>query len=145
VAVTEVRAEIDIAAPPARVASFAAAFDLAADFHPQIASCHVEGEGVGATRVLFLADGQEIHERLTAESATSYAYEGIRPSRSFASWRGRIEVTPSRRGARVEWVLDFEPVEDLGPGRGLDRVLAEQRGIFEEGLACLARQLEGLD
>jgi len=132
---------VDIAAPVDAVSRLVCAFDLVADFHPQIASCQVDGEGAGATRVLFLADGQEIHERLIEERAQSYRYEGIRESRHFQSWRGRIEVVAEGAGSRVTWSIEFEPT----PGTDARAAGAQQAGIFEEGLASAQRQLAGLD
>lgn len=132
---------MDIDAPADEVARLVAAFDLAADFHPQIASCHTDGEGVGTTRVMFLADGQELHERLTAETPRGYSYESSRPSKNYASWRGQIEIEDKGQGACVIWTLRFEP----HPGVDVGELVTQQRGIFEEGLASVKRQLEGLD
>ena len=138
---TEVRVTVDIDAPSEAVARLVAAFDLAADVHPQIASCHTEGEGVGATRALFLADGQELHERMIAETPLGYTVEGSSPSRNYASWRAQIEVEARGEGSHVVWTLTFEP----NPGLDVAELVVQQRGIFEEGLSSVKRQLEGLD
>lgn len=130
-----------IDAPVEAVVEIVGAFDLFADFHPQVASCDVDGEGAGATRSLFLGDGQEVHERLVEELDGGYVYEGVAPSVSMARWRGRIEVTPRGAHATVTWTLDVEPTEGTDAG-----VLAVRtQGMLEEGLASVKRQLEGLD
>lgn len=137
-----VQHSVQIDAPIEAVVLLLGAFDLFADFHPQIASCEVDGEGPGATRTLWLADGQVVSERLVEELSNGYVYEGTTPSSNMAAWRGRIEVHPARaEHTTVTWTLDMDPA------RGIDLavLVARAQGMLEEGLASAKRQLEGLD
>ncbi len=133
---------VQIDAPIEAVVLLVGAFDLFADFHPQVASCEVEGEGPGAMRTLWLADGQVVHERLVEDLSNGYVYEGTAASSNMAGWRGRIEVHPARgEYATVTWTLDVDPA------RGVDIavLMARSQGMLEEGLGSAKRQLEGLD
>ena len=132
---------VEIDSPIEAVVLLVGAFDLIADFHPQIASCDAQGETAGATRTLWLADGQDIEERLVEELSNGYVYEGLAPSSNMASWRGRIEVVARGEHASVTWTLDLEP----GPGVDEEILMQQTHGILEEGLASAKRQLEGLD
>ena len=130
----------DIEAAIEAVVLFLGAFDLIADFHPQIAACQTDGDEVGATRRLWLSDGQEISEVLTELAHNGYSYRSTAPSHGMARWEGRIEVEADGEHSRVKWSLDFEPTDDADP----DRIAESTRGLFEEGLASAKRQLEGL-
>lgn len=137
----QVRHTVEVSAPIEAVVLLVGAFDLIADFHPQVASCDADGDKVGSTRTLWLADGQEIEERLVEELSNGYAYEGVGGSVSMARWRGRIEVDANGEGSSVTWTLELEPADGVDP-----RVLLQQsQGLLEEGLASVKRQLEGLD
>lgn len=135
-----VEVSVDIEAAVEAVVLFVGAFDLIADFHPQIAACQADGDEVGAERTLWLSDGQAIREVLTEELANGYAYRSTEASHGMARWEGRIEVAAVGEHSRATWTLDFEPAGELDP----DRLAESTRGLFEEGLASAKRQLEGL-
>lgn len=122
------------------VTDFVGAFELVADFHPQIAACEVDGDGVGARRRLTLADGQEVEEVLVEQLPHGYVYENTGESRRMAVWRGRIEVVPLGGHSRVTWTLDV----DAGPEVDPDQLLTSTLGLLDEGLGSVKRQLEGL-
>lgn len=136
-----VQHSVQIDAPIEAVVLLIGAFDLFADFHPQVASCDVDGEGEGATRTLWLADGQEVEERLVEELSNGYVYEGTAGSSNMAAWRGRIEVEPRDEHSTVTWTLEVEPA----PGVDAAVLMARTQGMLEEGLGSAKRQLEGLD
>lgn len=131
---------VGIDAPIEAVFLLVGAFDLLGDFHPQVASLEADGEGVGATRTLWLGDGQVLTERLVEELSNGYVYEGA-ASANAQTWRGRIEVDARGDHTTVTWSLDFEPAPGLDAGTARARML----GMLEEGLASAKRQLEGLD
>jgi len=135
-----VEVSVDIEAAIEAVVVFLGAFDLVADFHPQIAACQADGEGEGATRTLWLSDGQEISEVLTESLHNGYVYESAEPSMGMARWKGRIEVAAVGEHSRATWTLEFEPNADTDA----ERIAESTRGLFEEGLASAKRQLEGL-
>ncbi|MCB9597405.1 MAG: SRPBCC family protein [Sandaracinaceae bacterium] len=131
---------LQIDAPIEAVLLLVGAFDLFGDFHPQVASCDAEGEGVGATRTLWLGDGQELVEELTEELPNGYVYTGS-DSVNAKRWTGRIAVAARGEHATVSWTLDFEPAA----GQETQAVRARMLGMLEEGLVSAKRQLEGLD
>jgi len=120
------------------VGELVGAFDLIADFHPQIAGCDADGDGVGAKRTIWLSDGQEVEDRLSEVLGHGYAYEGV-DSQNMRSWRGRIEIVPDGDGTNVSWTVDYEPKD----GVDVDALDAQLRGVLEEGLASARRLLAG--
>ncbi|MBX3275444.1 MAG: SRPBCC family protein [Sandaracinaceae bacterium] len=132
---------VPIDAPPGEVAALVGAFDLFADFHPQVAGCEADGVEVGARRALLLADGQTITEQLVEDLAPGYVYASLGPSENMASWRGRIEIAPRGEHALVTWTLEVEPRE----GVDADALMQRAQGLLEEGLGAAKRFLERLD
>jgi len=90
---------------------------------PVIATCRVEGAGVGATRILTLKpDGAEMHDKILeiSDDAMRLRYERVKspfpiakylgtvnvisedPSHSTVSWNVDIDVTPAHREEMVK-------------------------------------------
>ncbi len=136
----KVEVSLSFDAPLEAVGDLVGAFDLLADFHPQIAGCDADGHEVGARRTLWLSDGQSVEDTLVEVLSPGYVYEGV-DSRHMTRWRGRIEVTPAAEQVTVTWTVDF----DIKPGVDLDGITAQLRGVLEEGLAGASRQLAGLE
>lgn len=78
---------------------------------PIIASCTVEGAGVGATRRLGLVDGGEIMDTIEAIDDDLMRLVYLRPVSPFpvSYYRGTVEVFRSYDDlAVVVWTIDFE-------------------------------------
>jgi hypothetical protein len=91
---------------------------------PTIATCRVEGDGVGAHRYLTLRRGGDITDRVVEIDATRrrLVYERIRSPFPVTSYRGTVEVFPSFDGrAVVVWTVDFEsePADSAGVAEAL--------------------------
>ena len=78
---------------------------------PTIASCIVEGEGVGAHRYITLKRGGDITDRIAEINATKrrLTYQRIRSPFPVSSYKGTVEVFESfDSSAIVVWTVDFE-------------------------------------
>jgi hypothetical protein len=78
---------------------------------PTIASCRVEGDGVGAHRYLTLRRGGEITDRVVQLDVAHrrLTYQRLRSPFPVTSYRGTVEVFESFDGrAIVVWTVDFE-------------------------------------
>ena len=78
---------------------------------PTIATCRVEGDGVGAHRYLTLRRGGEITDRVVEidPARRRLAYQRVRSPFPVTSYRGTVEVFESFDGrALVVWTVDFE-------------------------------------
>lgn len=135
----ELAYEIDIDAPPAEVIDLVGDFCLLSDFHPQIASCDVTGDGVGATRTLTLGDASTIVERLVEDLPDGYTYEKVEGQDAMTAYRASIRIVPRGEGSTVRWTAHVE----VEAGRNADRVVERLLGLCEEGFASAKRFLEG--
>lgn len=78
---------------------------------PTIASCRVEGEGVGAHRHMTLKRGGEITDRIVDVDAKErrLTYQRVRSPFPVTSYKGTVEVFKSFDSlAIVVWTVDFE-------------------------------------
>jgi len=78
---------------------------------PNMATCEVEGDGVGAHRHMTLAGGGEITDCILAIDAAGrrLTYQRVRSPFPVTSYRGTVEVFESFDGmAVVVWTVDFE-------------------------------------
>jgi len=78
---------------------------------PSIATCRVEGEGVGAHRCMTLRRGADITDRIVDINPTRrrLTYQRIRSPFPVTSYQGAVEVFESFDSrAIVVWTVDFE-------------------------------------
>ena len=88
-------------------------FNRVEKFLPAVASCTVEGSGVGARRVCTLQDGSKVHERLVTldEKDSVLRYSVTQSHLPFQSYLGMIRVRDLGAGeCEVEWSSTFEAV-----------------------------------
>lgn len=105
-----------------------------------IASCTVEGQGVGAVRTIGLSGGAEIRERLEAFDDTgrsmSYAIVGESPLpvRDYLSTVRVNELGDDR--CEIDWSSRFEPT-----GASDGQVQGIVKGIYTRGIAGIRKTL----
>jgi carbon monoxide dehydrogenase subunit G len=141
--------EEEVAAPPAAV------WKLIANFHdmswlPPVTK--TEGEGgnkPGATRVLILAGGGRIQERLKAYDAAGHSYtyviDRVDPNKAFpvAGYTSRIKVKAAPGGGSlVSWSGTFTRADtSANPAAGMDDQAAIDAvtGVYQAGLDNLKK------
>lgn len=77
-----------------------------------------EGKGVGATRVLYLADGGEFHERLETldDEARTLTYRTLRSPLPIENYLGTVKVEDLGAGrSKVEWSCTFDASAEVEP------------------------------
>lgn len=78
---------------------------------PIIATCRVEGDGVGALRYMTVAGGGEIKDTIEEIDDVNMKLTYLRPVSPFpvSAYKGTVEVFRSYDGlAIVAWTIDFE-------------------------------------
>jgi hypothetical protein len=78
---------------------------------PIIETCTVEGEGIGATRLMTLVNGGEIKDVIEDIDDSAMRLVYLRPISPFpvSYYRGTVEVFKSYDGlAVIAWTIDFE-------------------------------------
>ncbi len=114
-------------------------FTLISDYHPQVAACFVEGEGVGAIRRCTLSDGSSMVERLEADPADGYTAIMVAGPETIGRYESTLRVTERDGGCRAQLLARVEPRAGADPAE-LESAL---RGILETGLESAQRMLEG--
>ena len=107
---------------------------------PTIATCTVEGDGVGAHRYVTLHRGGEITDRIVDINPTrrQLTYQRVRSPFPVTSYKGTVEVFESFDSrAIVVWTVDFES----DPGRQCDRGGNAPAGIAA-GVEGMERDLQ---
>jgi uncharacterized protein YndB with AHSA1/START domain len=107
---------------------------------PSIATCRVEGEGVGASRHMSVEGGGEITDRLAEIDfpGRRLSYQRLQSPFPVTSYRGTVEVFSSFDSmAVVAWTVDFESrpevseavakILEAGIGAGVDGMERELR------------------
>lgn len=130
---------VDVDAPAPRALELVGDFDIISDFHPQVASCTVEGDGEGSVRTCTLSDGSVIVERLESDTDDGYAYVMLQGPSALLRYEGRVRVAPHGEGCTITWSVDFT-VRD---GRDEAALVERLRGLVETGLESAKRFLEG--
>lgn len=119
-------------------------WDLLSDFgglrryNERIASCTVEGDGVGAVRTIGMGGGLVIRERLEAHDpqARHYAYSlvGDTPL-PFENYRSDVRVEPAGADASVvDWRGRFDAADEPAAVKIVT-------GVYTGGLAALGKHL----
>jgi hypothetical protein len=141
----------EISAPPQVV------WDLVKNFndmswHPAVAKTKGEGgNNIGATRLLTLGNGGQIHEKLEKYDDTKHAFfyrissvdVKVLPVTNYSSW---FSIKPvDGGGSLVTWKGAFyrgypnnEPPPELNDQAAMDAV----KGVYESGLANLKKLVE---
>jgi len=118
-------------------------FNNVAAWHPAVAESSIEdagqGDRVGCIRVLRMADGARVRERLTALSDKDHSYsysvvESPFPIRGHYSTVSFVPVTADGR-TFVQWSAEFE----VTAGNAQDVVDGVVQGTMLPGFAGLAR------
>ena len=133
----ELEHRLDVDAPFEDVLDLVGDFSILNDFHPMVATCDVEGEGVGATRTLTLSDGSEAVERLVALHADGYEYEHVAGQAPLTRYRGRVRVIPRGAGCTIIWSAEVHAERDEV------KVVRRLLGLIETGAESAKRFLEG--
>jgi uncharacterized protein YndB with AHSA1/START domain len=100
-----------IVAPPERIWAAVRAIDGLDRWFPVIATCKVEGTGVGAMRVMGLEGGGELHDRIEEidESARRLRYLRVVHPFPVTRYLGTVEVLAQGPGsAELRWTIDME-------------------------------------
>ncbi|HEV8555598.1 MAG TPA: SRPBCC family protein [Actinophytocola sp.] len=112
--------------------------DLPATRHwlPGVVAARMDGD----LRVCTMADGQEIHERITGRTGRSLRFEHVRVALPVRHSAGTFTVTPSpgAHAATVTLETTFEPLDPAGAGE----LTAMIRGAFQQSLESLRRFVE---
>jgi hypothetical protein len=91
---------------------------------PSIATCRVEGDGVGAHRYMTLNRGGDITDRIVDinQARRRLTYQRVRSPFPVSSYKGTVEVFESFDSrAIVVWTVDFEsePKDSASVAEGL--------------------------
>ena len=135
-----IRKEITISASPDAVWKLAGDFAGIAEWHPAVDSLKmVEGEEE-PRRILTLAGGGAVDERLVelndAEHIQTYII--LDSPIPFTNYRATISVEPEGDGSRVVWLADYDP--NPGEEATCEGIVSQ---VFESGLTALKQQTEG--
>ena len=105
---------------------------------PIISACRVEGEGVGALRILTLRDGGEMRDWIVEidDAARRLRYERRVLPFPVENYRGAVLVRSAARGADVSWTIDYDVAE---PARA--QISALVFSAISDGLDGLEKEL----
>lgn len=108
---------------------------------PSIATCRVDGDGVGAHRYMTLKRGGDITDRIVDinQASRRLTYERVRSPFPVSSYTGTVEVFESFDSrAIVVWTIDFEsePKDSAAVAEGL-------RAGIGAGVDGLEKHLQG--
>ena len=123
-------------APAETVWALISDFGSLSEYVEAATTCVLEGEGIGAVRVITLPDGailKERLERLEADTMTlEYSItEGPLP---VADYRSVMTLTETEGGCTLSWEGRF-----LADGASDEEAAAAMKGIYEMGFSGLAR------
>lgn len=130
-----------IDAPADRVFAAIAGIGGLDRWFPIISACRVEGDGVGATRIMTLANGAEMRDRIVEIDAGARRFRYERPVHPFpvTNYRGGVEVVDDGEDSAVLcWTVRFE-VDD----NDRDEMLKLIETAISEGVDGLRAELEG--
>jgi hypothetical protein len=108
---TTLLVEKSLDASPEKAWKIVGDFDGWANWHPVVKMSVADGDHVGAIRILVLADGRRISDRLVAydEAAMTYSYVVATEPNPLpvADYRATITVVPLVSGCSVRWEATF--------------------------------------
>lgn len=105
---------------------------------PIISSCRVEGAGVGAIRVLTLADGAEMRDRVLEidQSARRFRYERTHSPFPVSKYVGTVVVHDRDGATEVSWTVDLDVAADAR-----DQLASLIENALSDGISGLERDL----
>ncbi len=112
-------------------------FDGVDEYLPSVASCAVEGSGIGARRVCTLQDGSRVFERLVTidEQKRTLRYSVTQSQLPFESYLGTITVRDlGERKCRIDWSSTFDPI-----GMPEAQVISMIESMYSEAVEGLER------
>lgn len=133
----EAKVKKTIKAPADKVWATIRSFDDVDTFIPAIATCSVEGNGVGAKRICTMQDGGKILERLERvdEEAKTLQYSISEAPLPVSDYLGTVKVRDLGNGTtEVEWLSTME-VKGM-PEAELKAML---EGIYASGIEGLEK------
>lgn len=107
---------------------------------PVIASCHVEGEGVGAIRILGLAGGGEMRDRIVEidDSEHRLRYERFQSPFPVESYHGTVEIrAASDQSSEIFWKVQVDVAADQK-----DALVPFIESALSDGIEGLERELQ---
>jgi uncharacterized protein YndB with AHSA1/START domain len=129
---------IDIKATPDDVWAVLADMTATQQWLPGVTTARMDGD----VRVCRMADGQEVHERISDISVDrrSYQFEHLRVPLPVRQSAGTFTVTagPGAETATVSLATTFEPLDPTGADHLTDMI----HGAFQQSLESLRRYVE---
>lgn len=122
-------------------------FGRLADWHPGIAESSIEdgrpGDELGVVRLLRLADGALVRERLVAisDEARSYVYVFVSAPFPVQNYRSALRVTPITDGNRA--FVDWEGSFDCATEEAATWIKTFGGGVYMGGLRALRDHYRG--
>lgn len=104
-----------------------------------IVSCRVEGAGIGATRILTLADGAEMRDRVLEidHAAKRFRYERTHSPFPVSKYLGTVEVRDiDGSKAEVSWTVDLEVAAEAR-----EQLVGLLENALADGISGLERDL----
>jgi uncharacterized protein YndB with AHSA1/START domain len=129
-----------IAAPHDKVWAAVAGVDGLERWFPVIDGCRLEGSGVGCLRVMDLAGGGEMRDRLVEidDDTQRLVYNRIAHPFPTSKYIGRVNVRPHGDSAVLTWTVDIDV-----PEAQRAELAAFLTGAIADGVAGMAGELEG--
>ncbi len=105
---------------------------------PTISSCRVEGEGVGATRILTLSDGAEMRDRVLEidHAARRFRYQRTHSPFPVSKYVAAVEVCDRASATEVSWRVDLDVDADAR-----DQLVGLLENALSDGISGLERDL----
>ena len=125
--------------PVAQVWAAIAQIDGLERWFPVIAACRVDGSGVGAIRILTLAAGGDMRDRieLIDHECRRFRYERIESPFPVSQYLGTVDVgVADNGGSVVNWTVEIEVAEAQAK-----ELTAFLRQALTDGVAGLERDL----
>ena len=136
------RVIISIQAPAQEVWEAIREFNRVEKFLPAVASCTVEGSGVGARRICTLQDGSKVFERLVTldEQNRVLRYSVTQSHLPFESYLGAVSVKDSGNDTcEIDWSSTFDAV-----GLPEAQVIAMIEGLYIQDIEGLESYIKRL-
>ncbi len=108
---------------------------------PIIATCNIEGDGVGAIRVLELVGGGEMRDRIIeiADRERRLRYDRFQLPFPVTTYLGTVEVrSAGEKRAEISWSIKM----DVDAGKK-DELLGLIQGAISDGIDGFERELQG--
>jgi hypothetical protein len=99
--------------------------------------CVQDGDGIGALRTLYLADGRVIVDRLEAQGEYYYSYSIVKSPLPVKSYRATMSVAPlTGESCTFTWSENIEPA-----GMTDEEAVAFFEDVYRSGIAMMNRTI----